>query len=320
MTKWGIIGLGNIASKFAADLLLSDDALLQGVASRDINKAENFAKKYKANNYYSSYEEMLKDPEIDVVYIATPHVFHFEHTMLSLKHNKSVLCEKPMGMNSQEVKTMISEAKTRNKFLMEAIWTRFIPSTQKVLDLIESDAIGDPIIVKADFGFKSNHSIESRVFDKKLGAGALLDIGIYPIYLSLLTLGVPTDIKAIARMTNTDVDAYSSMLFDYKNKAKALLESTIEADTPTEGFIYGTKGSIKLHKQFHHCKELTVISEGKEENIKIDYIGNGYYHEIEEVHKCLANGEIESSKVNHRTSIELIEILDRVRVEIGLEY
>ena len=318
--KWGIIGLGKIANKFAADLLLSKASTLYGVASRDTNKSKDFYEKYKAVRYYNSYEELANEPEIDIIYIATPHSFHFENTMMCLKKNKVVLCEKPIGINSEQVKAVFEEAKSRNLFLMEAIWTRFIPATEKLIELLNNNAIGDVLFIRADFGFKANYDLKNRIYNKDLGGGSLLDIGIYPIYLSLLLLGIPTDIKAMARMTKTKVDGYCSMQFNYMNDAKASLESTIEANTPTTAYIYGSKGQIELHSPFHHTQKITILKNGEKEVLTVKYKGNGYLYEIEEVNKCLLNKATESLKVPPSLSIDLMSVIDRVKKEIGLTY
>lgn len=318
--NWGILGLGKIAHKFAADLQLVEGSTIYGVASRNRVKARTFSEEFSSVTYYDSYEALAKDPDIGVVYIATPHTFHFENTLMCLQNGKSVLCEKPMGMNEGEVTRLIDEAKTRNLFLMEGIWTRFIPAIEKLIDLLEQNRIGDIFAVRADFGFKPVPNPKSRLFDKSLGAGSLLDIGIYPIYLSLLTLGLPKQIKATARFTETGADSYCAMLFDYANDSKAILESTIEANTPTEAIIYGSNGSIKLHSNFHHTERLTITSGETTETIEIAYTGNGYVHEIEEVNTCIIRQVTESKKLPHKTSLKLIEILDSVRQEIGLSY
>lgn len=319
--RWGIMGLGKIANKFASDLQLSGEAELYAVASRDMEKARAFGEKHHSQKQYASYQEMVKDPEIDVVYIATPHSCHFENTMLCLKHNKSVLCEKPMGMDSDQVRVMIQEARSRNLFLMEGLWTRFIPASEKLIELLSDKAIGDLLYIHADFGFKADFDPESRVFNKSLGGGSLLDIGIYPIYLSLLTLGLPTHMKAVARMTETQVDSYCSMLFGYENGAKAILESSIEADTPTVANIYGSKGYIKLHSRFHHSEKISLYQDDElKEEFDLKYQGNGYIYEIEEVNSCLRNNRIESSKLPHALSLDLITLIDQVKAKIGLSY
>lgn len=318
--NWGIIGLGNIAGKFAEDLELSTASVLCGVGSRKIGKAKEFGKKYNSVKYYGSYEDLADDPEIDVVYVATPHTFHRENTLMCLKKGKAVLCEKPMGINSDEVRILVEEARAQNLFLMEGIWTRFIPATEKLINILDEKILGDVEFIRADFGFKADVNFESRIYNKKLGGGSLLDIGIYPIYLSLLALGQPLDIKAIARMTKTDVDSYCSMLFSYKNGAKASLESTIEADSSTEAYINGSRGSLKLHSRFHHTEKITIFRHEKVETLNIKYKGNGYIHEIDEVNKCLLNGETESSKLPLQTSVELMAIIDKVKKQINLSY
>jgi predicted dehydrogenase len=319
--KWGIIGLGNIAHKFAADLLLCEKAQLLGVASRSKEKAHDFAKKYHAVKHYGSYRELAEDPDIDVVYIATPHPMHFENTLMCLKNGKHVLCEKPMGMNRNQVETMIKEARSDNLFLMEALWSRFIPSTFKLLELLNKDVIGKISFIRADFGFKADWDPQWRVYNKSLGGGSLLDIGIYPIYLSLLLLGNPVDIKAMARMSETEVDTFVAMLFDFRNGEKAVLESTVEADTPTEAYIYGEKGTIKLHTRFHHTTRITLIPHhDQEQTYEIGYRGNGYYHEIKEVSECIGQNSTESELFSHNDSLNLIATMDAVRKEIGLDY
>jgi len=319
--NWGIIGLGKIANKFASDLLLSENAILHGVASQDSDKAKAFSIKYNSHTYYDSYEALAKDPAVDIIYIATPHTFHFENTMLCLKYGKAVLCEKPLGMNAHEVKIMLKEAASKKLYLMEAMWTRFIPATEKVIQLLNENAIGEIASVSADFGFKGDTNPATRIYNKQLGAGSLLDIGIYPIYLSLLVLGLPSEIKASARMTSTEVDSCCSMQFDYNNAAKAHLESTIEEDTPTEATIIGTKGTIKLHSRFHHSEKITLYQNGvMTEEFEMKNEGNGYIYEIEEVNNCLQNDQAENKKHPHSMSLDLISLIDKVRAKIGLTY
>jgi predicted dehydrogenase len=319
--NWGIIGPGKIAHKFAQDLLLVEGAGLYGVASRDLTKAKTFAAQYGAKRYYGSYEELACDPMIDVVYVATPHPFHFPNTMLCLEHGKAVLCEKPFGMNTREVEAMIAEARKRKLFLMEAFWTRFIPGTEKLLELLAADAIGEIVMIKADFGFVGDTDPVKRVYNKTLGAGSLLDIGIYPVYLSLLLMGVPHQIKAMATFTHTGVDSICTMLFDYERGQKAILDSTILANTQVEALIYGKKGTIKMHPSFHHTQRLSITcNNGNIETIDINLTGNGYYHEIAEVTNCLQNNKTESEKMPLSMSLDLIKSLDKVRKEIGLAY
>ena len=319
--KWGIIGLGSIAHKFAADILLAENAVLYGVASRFESKAKEFAQRYHADKYYSDYELLAKDKNIDIIYIATPNTYHFEHTIMCFNHNKSVLCEKPLGVDTDEVETMIREAQNRDLFLMEGIWTRFIPAIQKFLELLKSNAIGDIISVDANFGFIKDFDAKSRLFNKQLGGGSLLDIGIYPIYISYLALGFPADIKAMARMTNTQVDRSCTMLFHYEYDGKAQLSSTFEANTTNEAYIFGTKGKIKLHAPFHHPQQITVYHyDGQQQNFQMPYRGNGYVHEIEAINKCLQEEQIEHPQLNLKDSQYISQIIASVKKQIGLSY
>lgn len=319
--RWGIIGPGNIARKFAEDLKLAEGAVLQAVASRDAARAKAFGKDFGAIKTYGSYEALAKDPEVDIVYVATPHVFHYPHSMLCLQNGKAVLCEKPFGMNAREVEAMLAEAKARDVFIMEAFWTRFIPGIQKTLELIESGAIGNVEYVRADFGFVGDTDPKKRVYDKALGGGSLMDVGIYPIYLALLLLGVPDTIDASALFSSTGVDTHCIMMFDYEKGQKSILESSVIEQTPTEALIFGSKGMIRLHRRFHHTQKITLELHGKEpESTEVKYKGNGYYHEIVEANECLRKGKKESEGMPHAMSLDLIRTLDRVRKKIGLAY
>lgn len=318
--KWGIIGLGKIANTFAHDILLSENARLCAVASRSPEKAQKFAAKYNVEKHYGSYYELAKDPDIDVIYIATPHSYHYENTLLCLENGKSVLCEKPMGMNAQQVEMMIKTAMENKLFLMEGIWTRFMPATEKLLELLNKKVIGEIKEVRADFGFQTQFNPDSRLYNKSLGGGSLLDIGIYPIYLSLITLGIPTGITATAEMTKTMVDASCSIDLTYKNSARAYLESSILKDTKTEALIRGEKGYIKLHTRFHQSQMLSLTIDGICTDYKLPYPGNGYLNEIKEVNSCLLQGKNQSPKLPLKLSLELITIIDNVRRKIGLKY
>ncbi|MDR9400752.1 MAG: Gfo/Idh/MocA family oxidoreductase [Psychroflexus sp.] len=319
--NWGIIGLGNIAHKFASDLQLADGAVLQGVASRSLDKAKAFALHHKSVSYYDDYLQLAKNPDVDIIYIATPNNYHFDHTMMCFEHGKSVLCEKPLGLNSNEVKAMIHKARSKDLFFMEGIWTRFIPAIKKFVSLLDQNAIGDLISIRSDFGFRKPFDSESRLFNKQLGAGSLLDIGIYPIYISYLTLGMPVDINAMARKANTDVDITCEMLLGFKNNQIANLSSTFEAHTANEAYVYGTKGKIKLHAPFHHPQKISVENENADLKIyELPYQGNGYVHEIEAVHKSLNQHQTENELVNLNDSSALMTIIDTVKKQIKLSY
>ena len=211
--KWGILGAGNIAQKFASDLKLLSNAKLYAVGSRDIERATDFAQKFGAEKAYGSYEEFVKDPDIDVVYVASRHVQHYSNSLLCLKHGKAVLCEKPVAMNLAQCKVMMETARKNNLFFMEALWTRFIPSFLKCLELIREGAIGEVKLIQSDFSMKPAFDANGRLFNQMLGGGALLDIGIYPAFLALEIAGKPESIAAFAEIGSTRVDETCSMMF-----------------------------------------------------------------------------------------------------------
>ncbi len=320
--NWGILGLGKIAHKFAHDLILVPDAILHAVGSRSQQKAADFAEKYGAHQFYNSYEDLANDTSIDIIYIATPHSFHYEHTLLCLNAGKSVLCEKPIAMNHSEAEEMISLAREKGLFLMEGIWTRFIPATQKVLDLVNSNVIGDLIHMRSDFGFKVSAPPESRLLDPKLGGGALLDIGIYPLYLSMLLMGEPEELTANALIDEIGIDTFTTVTGKFPDNTMAVMEATFLSNSPTEAFIYGTKGCIHMKTPFHHCEqlEITRYPSTESETILLPIEGNGYVHEIEHVMECLKNGKTESDLLPLQGSLSLIRQLDKVRKLIGLDY
>jgi len=319
--NWGIIGLGRIAHKFAQDLALLSNARLHAVASRSQERAEAFAKEYDAPHAFGSYEAIVDCPELDVVYVATPHVTHCENTLLCLRHNIPVLCEKPLGMNMQEVQKMMMTAQAQETFLMEALWTRFSPTLRKALDLIYKDTIGAVHAVKADFGFKPPFDPQSRLFNRELGGGALLDIGIYPVFLALLVLGKPHQIKAFATLGATGVDEEVGAIFHYQNGNMAHLHTTIRAKTKTEAFIFGERGTIHLHTRWHEPTSMSLLLNGERpQNFTFDDRGNGYTYEAQEVMQCLQDGKIESDLMPLSFSSDLMGLLDEIRNQTGIRY
>lgn len=318
--RWGIIGLGNIAHKFAADLLTVDDAQLYAVASRTQEKADTFATKYNATKSYGSYKSLVNDTHIDAIYIATPHSHHKENTLLCLEKGIAVLCEKPFAMNSEEVGIMIVKAKENNILLMEALCTYFLPHYRYILNLLNKKEYGNIIKLEADFGFKPTFDINSRVFKKSLGGGSLLDIGIYPIFAALSTLEEPNSIQASVTFFENGVDSSCSMVFNYKNDVKAILKSTFLQTTPTEAVFYCENGIIKINGKFSGPSTVTLITDDIEETIDFDYKTKGYDYEIIHFNQLLRNGKTESDIMSFVFSTNLIHILDKVREIIGLSY
>ncbi|OUS02230.1 oxidoreductase [Flavobacteriales bacterium 33_180_T64] len=318
--NWGIIGLGKIAHKFAQDLLTIENTQLYAVASRNKDNADDFAKTYHAEITYNDYQSLAKDPNIDAVYIATPHTFHNAHAMLCLNHKKAVLCEKPFAMNLKEVDEMIATAKANNTLLMEAMWTYFLPHYQFALKHLKNKTFGDVLRIEADFGFNPEIDMNSRVFNKSLGGGSLLDIGIYPIFAALSTLGMPIHIESKATFLENDVDSSCLMLFTYNNDVEAHLKSTLLEKTPTEAIFYCEKGVVKINSNFHEPSRVTLISDGKGNTKHFDYTTNGYDYETRHFNKLIRQGRIESDVMTFDFSRQLIKLLDTVRLQIGLNY
>jgi predicted dehydrogenase len=317
--RWGIIGLGKIANKFATDLVTIENIELVAVASRSQQNADEFAAKYNCKKAYNSYLALVNDPEVDAVYIATPHSFHKEHAILCLQHKKAVLCEKPFAMNLQEVTEMITVAKENNVLLMEALWTFFLPHFNYVLEMVKSDKYGKLKEVEADFGFKSKYDVESRLLKKEIGGGSLLDIGIYPIFAALATLGNPDSIEAKATFFETGADSECTIVFNYK-EAKATLKSTLLEETPTEAIFTFEKAIIKIHSRFHEPASVTVLENGKEQTTDFDCKTIGYSFEAEHFSQLIRDGKKESNIMTFEFSRNLITTLDKVRNSIGLEY
>ena len=318
--KWGIIGAGKIARKFASDLSLVSNTQLYGVASRDLERARKFTSEFKANKAYDEYEALASDPNVDAIYIATPHNFHKTHTLLCLNHKKPVLCEKPFAMNLKEVNEMILCSKQNSTLLMEAMWTAFLPHFQYVRKQIDQKHYGNVIKLEADFGFLPKYNETSRVFDKSLGGGSLLDIGIYPVFAALSTLGQPKSIKAEANFFPSGADSNCNIIFQYDN-AKAILKSTFLEETKTEAIFHCENGTIKINSRFHEPSSVKLIDKfGNSELKTFDYKTIGYSYEIEHFNQLIRDRKIESNVMNFKRSQELIKILDAIRNKIGLVY
>lgn len=318
--KWGIIGAGNIAAKFATDLNTVSNAELYGIASRNIDKAENFKSKFKAEKAFGSYIELASNSNIDAIYVATPHSFHKEHTLLCLHHSKPVLCEKPFAMNLEEVEEMINASKAKQTLLMEAMWTIFLPHFQYLLDLLQKNHFGEVLKLEADFGFHPTYNESSRVFDKSLGGGSLLDIGIYPVFAALSTLGKPKSVEAKAQFFPTGADSKCDIIFHY-DKAKAFLKSTFLKETNTEAIFHCETGTIKINGRFHEPSSVELIEQNGNIELKtFDTRTIGYSYEIEHFNQLIRDGKTESDVMSFDKSSALIATLDQIRGVIGLEY
>ena len=318
---WGIVGLGNIANKFAIALASTDQGKLYAVGSRSGDKAKTFAERYNAEIYYSSYEGVIEDERVEIVYIATPHHLHYELSKKCLEAGKNVLCEKPITINSLQFEEIRELAIKRSLFYMDALWTRFLPHIEKSMEYIQKESLGGIFALRADFGIKPPLDPKGRLMNPELGGGSILDIGIYPIFLSLLFLGYPDDIQVNSKISATGVDESCGILFKYKNGAIASLYSTFLANTDTSAEVAGTKGRLQLHRKFFGPSSLTYIAnDGNQERYDFRVKANGYELEAEEVMQCLDKGLKESPRLPLKFTSDLMRLLDEVRKKAGVIY
>jgi dihydrodiol dehydrogenase / D-xylose 1-dehydrogenase (NADP) len=317
--NWGILGSGLIASRLATAINQVDEATLYAVGSRSLEKSKDFSKKYSIEKAFGSYEELCACDEIDVIYIATPHSFHKEHTFLALENGKNVLCEKPFALNRNDAKEMIDYARERGLFIMEAMWSCVMPGLFKLKSLIEEGAIGQPKFIEADFGFQAPFDPKQRLFNPELGGGALLDVGIYPLTLGLNLFGYPSSYNAHASLGKTGVDEVSSYTLSFTNGVLGRFSSAISVDTSCSATVYGTEGSIHIPSDFWLFKELQ-IKNGSKHVIDTSYECNEYCFEVQEVCACLNRGDLESPNIPHSWTLNIMTLMDGLRKQMGLSY
>ena len=318
--RWGIIGPGSIAHKFATGLRALDDAQIVAVGSRSQDRADAFADAYAVPNRHASYEALAEDPEVDAVYVATPHPFHKENSILCLKAGKPVLCEKPFTINQHEAREVIEVARSEGVFLMEAMWTRFLPITKQVKAWVTDGAIGEVRMLYADFGFRARLNPKGRLFDLALGGGGLLDIGIYPIsYASMIFDTQPATISSQAHIGETGVDEQAAMVFGYDKGQLALISCGVRIKTPHEAKILGTDGMITV-PQFWDARTATLSAGDKKEVVTLECAGNGYECEAAEVARCVRAGKLESDLMSHDDTLANMQTLDAIREQWGLKY
>jgi predicted dehydrogenase len=323
--RWGILGAGNIARKFAADLALVEDAELVAVGSRSVENATLFAKDFSIADIHGSYEGLAANENVDIIYIATPHSLHYDNTLLCLEYNKAVLCEKAFAVNSRQAREMIRVAREKKIFLMEALWTKFLPHYAKMKQILEAGTLGNIASVLIDFGFRPRIPVPARIYDPSLAGGTMLDIGIYNVFMAMSILGKPDGIDAYMTPASTGVDEQCAVLFKYDNGAIAQLFSTFLSHTPTEAHINGTNGRLKLTHRFY-APEATIeyYPERPETRQVIDIEktngGHGYQYEAKHVCECLKLGLTESPVMTHQHTLELMQVLDEIRNKAGIRY
>lgn len=317
--RWGILGAGGIAHKFATGLSVLPDAQLIAVGSRTQQNANKFADTFNIPHRHASYEALANDPEVDAIYVATPHPFHKENTILCLNAGKAVLCEKPFAINAAEAQEMIAVARQKGVFLMEAMWSRFLPAVVRAGELIASGAIGEVRMLNADFGFRTSVNEESRLFNLALGGGALLDVGIYPLSIASLLFGTPTNIASAAHLGETGADEQAAIVLSYAKGQLALLSTAIRTNTAHEALIYGTDGYIRL-PDWWHGQQVILNTGGKQQVFDVPHLGNGYGHEAIEVANCVRAGKLESDTMPLDETLAIMQTMDAIRAQWGLKY
>jgi predicted dehydrogenase len=319
--NWGILGAGGIAAKFIGDLKLLPNARLYAVGSRSALRAEAFAAAHGIPKAYGTYEALVADPAVDIIYVASRHVGHYPDSLLCLDHGKAVLCEKPVAMNRLQFECMVGRAKEKKRFFMEALWTRFIPSFIRCKEIVESGAIGEVRLIESDFCFNAPVNPDGRLYNPLLGGGALLDIGLYPLFCALEFGGGIVDVKAMATFDRSGVDTACSMLTAHAGGALSVLFCSMTTAGRIESIIHGSRGMVRLNRMWHTPTSIDLMPDhAPPEHITFDEPGTGYQYEAAEVMKCLDEGRIESALWPWEKSRQLITLLDRVREIAGITY
>ena len=319
--KWGIIGTGGIAKAFARDLSYFNNHIVQAVGSRSFEKAMDFALEFPGCSSYGSYEELVADPMIDAVYVATPHPQHVANTILALNAGKPVLCEKPFAVNAIQAQAMVAASRENGVCLLEAMWTRFLPHIAQLRELLRSGVIGQVINVEADHGQYLIDSVNPRLTEPSLAGGALLDLGIYPVSFAHLVLGKPARITATGVLTEKGIDSQTSAIFDYDDGAQAVITTTLNTGTPCRATIAGTLGRIEIDRTFYNPANMRlVMRDGTTTEFPNTYKGHGLREQAAELERMVRNGEIESPLLTHKMSIEIMQSLDEIRNQIGVRY
>ncbi len=319
--RWGILGAGNIAKKFTVGAQSLSDATVVAVGSRTQVKADEFADEFSIPNRHATYESLVADPEVDIIYVATPHPMHREHSILALNAGKPVLSEKPFTVNSKQAEEVVAVARDKKLFLMEGMWTRFFPIMFKVRELLESGAIGEPRMLQADFGFRTAVDPNGRLFDPALAGGALLDVGIYPISLTYMVFGKPDRISGVAAIGDTGVDEQSAALFGYPGGQISIVSQAVRTNTEHVARIYGTDGNIVIHAPWWKPERLTVSAgDGSVNELYYPVESSGFQYEAQHVGECLRAGLLESDVMPLNETLEIMCTLDTLRAQWGLNY
>ena len=318
--KWGILGPGGIARAFAKDIQLLDGHTVAAVGSRTLGNAQDFAKTF-GGIAYGSYQELVEDPLIDAIYVATPHPWHKENVIAALNAGKPVLCEKPFAVNAREAQEMVDAAQVNNLALMEAMWSRFLPHYAQVREIIASGVLGKILTVHADHGQRLADQNIPRLVEPSLAGGALLDLGIYPVSFAHMILGNPTKITASGVLTDKGVDGQTSMIFDYADGAQAVLSTTMVEQTPCRAVVAGVNGWLEIDRVFYTPTSMRVnFFDGSVTHYPNTYKGHGIREEAEVFKQLVLSGKQQSEILNWNDTVDIMKTLDTVRSHIGLRY
>ncbi len=318
--RFGIIGAGRIAGRWMTDARLLSEVQVTCVAARDLDKVRKFAREWEIPNALDSYDALLRHPEVDAVYIATPHPQHHAQAIAAMRAGKHVLCEKPVAINAAQLREMQACARENGVFFMEAMWTRCFPSTLRAKELVERGAIGELRAVHAQFSFRREINPDARLFDLKKGGGALLDVGCYPLGFALDMFGcAPEQVCGVATIGETGVDEQNALSLRFPGGGIAMLMSGIRTDAPVVATLYGTEGKMELPDFYHPMRILLTKPEGTM-TLEDPYEQEGFRFEILHFAECVRAGLKESPRMSFAHSMELMVAMDTLRAQWGLRY
>ncbi len=319
--RLGVIGTGTIASAMARDVALLDDVELVAVGSRTHEGAQRFAEAFDVPRAHGSYDALVGDPDVDAVYVTTPHPGHRDAALLAIGAGKAVLVEKPFTMDAAQAREVVDAARAAGSFAMEAMWARFNPHLVRVREVVASGELGEITTVVADHGQWFAFDPTHRLFAPELGGGALLDLGIYPVSFASMVLGTPSAVTARSVPTSTGVDAQTSVILEYAGGAHAVLSTTLRAKSPCRATIVGTEGRIEIDPTWYAPTSFTVVPrDGAPWRYDEPHEGHGLRHEVAEMARCLREGRTESAVMPLDETVSIMETMDEVRRQIGLTY
>jgi predicted dehydrogenase len=318
--RWGVAGPGGIAVRFAEGMSLVGDGEIVAVASRSLDRADAYADRFGIDARYGDYAALAEDPDVDVVYVATPHARHEADTLLFVEAGKHVLCEKPFALNARQARRMVDAARARGVFLMEAMWSRFLPAYRTLAEILAEGRIGEPLVVEADFGFRMSVAPEHRLFDRQLGGGALLDLGIYPVQLCSLVFGTPDRLVADGVVGSTGVDEQVAAVLHHPGGGLGVVKAAVRVGLSCTARISGSRGWVELPAFMHRPGSLTVGGLDGHERIDGGFDGDGLRFQVDEVHRCLAAGLRESPVMPLAETMAIAGTLDAIRAQLGVIY